>query len=313
MLDSENILAKKDRRLLFKDNTFLIILAIFILMTIASTYIGWSSEHTITRVYDETAKELLAAGKPVPSSPFVSTPPLAIIQNMIIYVILIGALLSITLGHIISINDRKAGVTRILFSKPFSKKTFFLGKILSSLQILLIVLLFSFIVSIISILILGSFSIQSFTGLLIFYIGSFIYLAGFTFLGLFFGLKTKNSTQAILIPLLIWIVITFALPELGSALYPTSSLNPILPQTNILDSPILSTMHNIIYPFSISEQYKEFSSNALGLTSNALPTNITPYSQEVHLLLLSLWFLLILGLVAYAVKKYDASEGDNYE
>ena len=313
MLHSERILASKDRRLLFKNNTFVIILAIFILMSLASSYIGWSSQHTITNVYDATAKELVSAGKPVPPSPFESTSPLAIIKNMIIYVVLIGALLSITFGHVIAINDRKAGVTRILFSKPFSKKTFLLGKISSSLQILLIALLSSFIISILSLIVLNSFSIQIVSSLLLFYLGSFIYLAGFTFLGIFFGLKTKNSTQAILIPLLIWIVITFALPELGSALYPTNSLNPILPQTNILDSPVLSTLHNVVYPFSISEQYKEFSSNALGLTTNTLATNISPYSQGIHILLLCFWFLLTLGLTIFAVRKYDASEGDNYE
>ncbi len=313
MLVSACILARKDRKLLFRENTFRIILAVFIFMSIASTYIGWSSQHTITSVYDAVAKELTSAGKPVPPSPFSSTAPLAIVKNMIIYIILIGALLSITFGHTIAINDRKAGVTRILFSKPFSKTSFLLGKILSTMQVLFIALFFSFIVSIISLLVLGSFVFHSLAGLCVFYLGSFIYLAGFAFLGLFFGFITNSSTKAILIPLLIWIVITFALPELGSALYPTSSLNPVLPQTNILDSPVLSAMHRIIYPFSVSEQIKEFSSNALGLTGEFLSTNITPYSHWGNFSILIMWFCLTLGLTAYAAGKYAASEGDNYE
>ncbi len=306
-------LIKKDSKLLFRENTFLVILAIFVLMSIASSYIGWSSQHTITKVYDATASELSSLGKPVPPSPFLSTPQLAIIKNMIIYVVLIGALLAITLGHTIAINDRKAGVTRILFSKPFSRKDFLLGKVYSVIYMLLIALFSSLVISMISLSILGSFSIQSLGELILFYLGSLVYLAGFAFLGLFFGLKTNSSTKAILIPLLLWIVITFALPELGSALYPTSSLNPVLPQTNLLESPVLSTMHNLVYPVSVSEQYKDFSSKSLGLTTNTLPTNTQPYSQTLNFLILILWFCTTLGLASYAAIRFDASEGDNYE
>lgn len=313
MLRTERLLASKDRKLLFKNNTFLIILSIFVLMSLASSYIGWSSQHTINKVYDATANELVSVGKPVPPSPFESVPTLSITKNMIIYVVLIGALLAIILGHIVAINDRNAGVTRILFSKSFSKRSFLISKLISSIQILVIALSSSLIISCLSLAVLNNLSIHTLSQLLMFYSGSFVYLSGFVFLGIFFGLKTKNSAQAILIPLLIWILITFAIPELGSALYPTSSLNPILPQTNVLDSSTLAFIHSVVYPFSISEQYKEFGSNALGLNSNKLSTNVVPYSQSLHLLLLFLWMLLTFGLIVYAVRNYDASEGDIYE
>lgn len=313
MFTSARVLASKDRKLLFRENTFLLILAIFIFMSVLSTVIGWSSQQTINNVYEAAVLELNSLGKPIPPSPFGNVAPLEIVKNMIIYIVLIGALLSIQCGHTIAVNDRKAGVTRILFAKPFYRAEFFWGKVLSTLQILILALFLSLVVSIFSIILLGNLSFSSFKGLLFFYMGAFIYLGGFALLGLFFGIFKDSSTKAILIPLLIWVAITFALPELGSALYPTGSLNPVLPQTNILDSPVLSAIHSIVYPFSISEQFKEFSINALQLRQQTMETNISLYSQGTHVLILLLWFGLNLGLTAFAISKYDTAEGDHYE
>jgi hypothetical protein len=66
-----------------------------------------------------------------------------------------------------------------------------------------------------------------------------------------------------LLSLTIWIIITFVLPDLTSALYPTASLNPVLPATQVLSSPVLDIIHNIFYPFSISQHYKELSNHLI--------------------------------------------------
>ncbi|WP_458699684.1 ABC transporter permease [Sulfurospirillum sp. 1307] len=311
MSNASIILAKKDIKLLFKENSFLIIFSIFMLMSALSTYIGWSTNHTIMDIYNASAIELKALNQPVPPIPF-SQESLGIIKNMIIYIALIGALLSITFGHIIGINDRKAGVTRILFSNSFSKNSFLIGKSISTLSVLAIAIILSFIISIVSLFLVGVFSFTNLINVFEFYMVSFVYLAGFAFLGIYFAIKTNSSTKAILLPLLLWIVITFALPEMSSALYPTGSLNPVLPQTNLVDSPILANMHKIVYPFSISEQYKELSSNILGFSQN-MPTNITRYSSFGHIGILALWFFLTLFITFRAVNKYDVSQGDDYE
>ncbi|NOX16630.1 MAG: hypothetical protein GXP61_11535, partial [Epsilonproteobacteria bacterium] len=241
-----------------------------------------------------------------------SQEPLIIIKNMIIYMVLIGALLSITFGHIIGINDRKAGVTRILFSNSFSKNSFLMGKSISTLSALFLAIVLSFFISIASLFLVGVFSFTNLVNVFEFYLLSFVYLAGFAFLGIYFAIKTNSSTKAILLPLLLWIIITFALPEISSALYPTSSLNPVLPQTNLLDSPILANIHKIVYPFSISEQYKELSANILGFTQNT-PTNISRYSSLGHIGSLAVWFFTTFFMSFIAVKKYDTSKGDDYE
>lgn len=305
------VMAKKDIKLLLKDSSFMIILCIFVFMSALSTYIGWSTSDTIMDIYNASVVELKALNQPIPTIPF-SQETLIIIKNMIIYIVLIGALLSITFGHIIGINDRKAGVTRILFANSFSKNSFLMGKSLSTLSVLALAVILSFIISIASLFLVGVFSLSNLMSVFEFYLASFIYLSGFAFLGIYFAIKTNSSAKAILLPLLLWIIITFALPQMSSALYPTSSLNPVLPQINLLDSPILANIHNIVYPFSISEQYKELSANILGF-SQEIPTNISKYSYFGHTSVLVIWFLTTFLMSFKAIKDYDTSKGDDYE
>jgi len=306
------IIANNDLKYLFREKTFFLILSIFIVMTLTSTYIGWSSQHTVQKVYDATAKQMLSEGTIPPPSPFTDIPPLDIVKNMIIYVVMIGSLLAITTGHVIGIRDRKAGVVRILFSKPIKKENFLLGKILAILFMLLMLMVASIIISIFSVSLLSHLTFVLFIKILGFYFLSFAYLSGFALLGLGFALMEKNSAVALLIPLILWIVITFALPELSSALYPTSSLNPVLPQTDVLASPVLAAIHSIFYPFSISEHYKLLASIILGLqqTHNMGAAN---YSPPTHVVILVIWSIISAVADVYSVLRFDTSQGDLYE
>ena len=306
------VIAKNEVRHLLRERTFFLILTVFILITLASTYIGWASQHTIESVYQEAVITLESIGKTAPPSPFSNLPPLEIAKNMIIYVVLIGSLLAITVGHSIGTKDQRAGVVRILFSKPITKKEFLMGKVLSLGIILFSVLIVSLIISGVSVAILSQMSSVLLLRLTGFYAISFFYMLGFGFLGLGFGLMKRNSAIALLTPVIIWVIITFALPEMSSALYPTSSLNPILPPTEILNSPVLSAIHNIFYPFSISEHYRVLSSGILNLQGTASAISVN-YSPLICALILAVWVMVTSGVLIYAMSKFDISRGDIYE
>lgn len=301
-----------DVKILTRNKTFILIITLFFLISIVSIYIGELSQYTINQVYDESIKQLIMSNKPVPPSPFSSTPPLDMMKNMIIYVTVIGSLLAIILGHVVVINDRKSNVMQILFSRPISKKQYLIGKLSSTSIILALALSISMMISIGALYISNSLLFSSIFDVLIFYGFSFLYLIGFAYLGIFFGMRENNSTKAVLLPILFWILILFVIPELGSALNPTSSLNPILPDTQILDSPILTTIHNVIFPFSISEQYKNLAANSLKLIPNAVTYTIS-YSTITSTSILISWIIFSIGLSSYAIIKFDASAGDSYE
>ncbi len=268
-MSASSVVALHEVRAVRRDRTFILLLAVFLGMTLASTYIGWSSHHTIQSVYDSSALLLQQAGSPVPPPPFESLAPLSLTNNMIVYVVLIGPLLALTLGHLAGLRDRRAGVVGILFSRTITARQFLTGKVLSIVLVLACVLGFAWLVSVTSSMAVSRIEFGDAARLAGFYGLSLAYLVGFALLGLLLGLMAKSGALALLVPILVWMAITFVLPELGSALHPTASLNPTLPQTDILESSILSTLHSAVYPLSLSEQFKTAAEGLLMLPTQS--------------------------------------------
>jgi len=312
-MTSSYVVAGQEIRAILREKTFILLLVIFIGMTLASTYIGWSSAHTIQSVYDSTVSFLMEQGKAVPPPPFADASHLSLLKNMIIYVVLIGALLAIILGHLMGIRDRKAGVTRIIFSRNITKRQFLLGKVLALLFVLGSMLVVALIVSMVSSVLLSSINFSDVLRITIFYGFALVYLSGFAFLGLSFALTKKTSTLALLVPLIIWLSITFVLPELTSALFPTASLNPTLPQTDILQNPFLSAIHTALYPLSISEQFKVITENILLVPLNPTVTNSFNYPLCLGYLIIPLWTILCLVTSFTAIGNFNQAQGELYE
>lgn len=287
------VVMRNEITLLLRERTLYILLGIFFVMAVLSTIIGWSTQHTIMSVYDAAVAELALVGQDAPPFPVNST-PLGIMTNMIIYNVLIGSLLAIVLGYFVGIHDRMYGVVKILFSRPIRSRDIFLGKIFATLFILSLVTLIAFLVSVISLGIFGVLGTPAIVSVLLFYGVSLLYMSGFAFLAMSFAFVFQNSTSAMLYALFIWMIVTFALPELSSALFPTSSLNPILPPSNFLNSPVLSFAHTVTYPFSVSEHYKALCASILGVSTGATNTGSIWFNTSVVMLWSALAFLLSL-------------------
>jgi ABC-type transport system involved in multi-copper enzyme maturation permease subunit len=309
-MDSCYVVARQEIRATMKENTFILLLVIFMGMTLASTYIGWSSGHTIQSVYNSTVAFLQEQGKAIPPPPFESASHLSLLKNMIIYIVLIGALLAITVGYLMGIRDRRAGVTRIIFSRNITKKQFLLGKVLAILFVLGSMLLIASIVSAVSSMLLSQITFTDVMRIAGFYGFSLVYLAGFSFLGLSFALTRNTSTIALLSPIIIWLAITFVLPELTSALYPTASLNPILPQTDVLQSTMLNAIHTAVYPLSISEQFKVVTGNTLMLPYQPVVTKSFDYPFWLGYISVPIWTVVCLAVSLIAVGKFKQSQGE---
>ncbi len=305
------LVASNDLRFLLRENVLRLALSIFVVMAIASSYISWSSRHILEGIY-QAALTMLPPESPVPAFPLDTAPPLAILKNMIIYVVLIGSLLAIILGHVIATRDRKAKTLRVLFSRPVSRQAFFLAKVTALALSLGLVILFALLTTLLSLVVLNrTFSGVWLGNLFLFYGASYLFMLGFGFLALAFGFREQRSAQALLLPIMIWIIVIFALPELGSALYPTKSLNPVLPPTDVLQSPVLGFIHKLVYPFSVSEQFKALSSGLIGINIVTDIGSIT-YAHWLESGLLVLWSALTLALAYQGVTGLEVSR-DTYE
>ncbi len=180
------VIARQQLRLLSRSNTFLLLLVVLLGMTALSGYIGWSSHSTILKVYDETVRVLTAAGKPAPPNPFADKPRLSLLNNMIIYVPLIGALLAIVIGNTTVTGDRQAGVTRVIFSRPLRRSSYVWGKLGGSAVAVTAIMAACLVSSAIGLMLInhGLLTATEFLRLTLFYALSGLYLLLFVLVGM---------------------------------------------------------------------------------------------------------------------------------
>ena len=306
------IVAQNQFQALLRQKTFGLLLAIFFLLTALSAYIGWSAHHTVEGIYQATAQKLATSGvTEIPDDPFSSTPPLALLKNMLIYVPLIGSLMAIVIGHSSFMRDRKAGVTKVLFSRPLRRGELIGGKIVSLVGSLLLILVGAAIVSWLATgLVTGHFLQLPDTLRLVSFFGlSLLYLLLFALLGLLFSISARSESLALLLPVVIWIGVTFMLPQLISATNPVASLNPITSQVEAPNSRFFAVAQRMIGPISIADRYKELSRRLLNLPSAA------PSSSSTASVVLTLGlFVVSLGAACVvAIHRYDVCGDTVYE
>jgi hypothetical protein len=100
------------------------------------------------------------------------------------------------------------------------------------------------------------------------------------------------------------------LPELTSALDPTASLNPILPQTDVLQSTALNAIHTAVYPLSISEQFKVVTGNILTLPYQPVIVRNFDYPFWLGYISVPIWAVVCLAVSLMAVGKFKQSQGE---
>ena len=250
-----------------RERVFLSLLATLLVMTALAGVIGWSSQRTIVRVYDQAVALLAQTGQPAPANPFGLKPTLSLLSNMSIYIPLIGALLALVLGHLSLADDQVTGVGRLIFSRQLSRRSYLLGKLLGSAAVLAVVLAASLVVSVIALLLVNRAapSTTDVGRLVLFYALSWLYLMMFALIGMVSVLLTRRRSLALLSALAVWLVLTFAVPQFTSGLRPTSSLNPISEPVST-SQPFFQVTARA-RPFSVSEQYKEASARILQTTT----------------------------------------------
>lgn len=231
------------------------LLGTLLVTTALAGVLGWSSQHTIVRVFDEATKLLASTGQPAPPNPFLLKPTLSLLSNMVVYIPLIGALFAVLLGHLSIVEEESAGLGRLLFSRSMSRTQYAFGKIVSLTIVLAGVLAASLVVSIVSLLIVNhSIAGGDLGRLSLFYALSWLYLVAFALVGMITVLMTRTRSLALLTGMGAWLVITFVIPQFTSGLRPTQSLNPIIEPIGLSQAFFRFTSH--AQPYSVVEQYK---------------------------------------------------------
>jgi len=298
------VIARQQVRSLARRQTFVLMLSVLLLMTALSGYIGWSSHDTIVKVYDETVRTLTAAGKAAPPNPFAGKPRLGLLNNMIIYVPLIGALLAIVIGHLSVMDDRNAGVNRVIFSRPVPRSAYFRGKLAGSAAAVAVIMAACLLLSVIAVTLINSGlpTPSEFLRLTLFYALSGAYLLLFVLVGTVAALLLHSQSMALLAAMAVWVLVTFATPQLTSGLRPVASLNPVSDPVAASHSPFFKVTSKL-KPASVGDQYKALSTKILSeggsIGAAGALGNVAP---------IAIFGLLLSGWAGRLVRRHDFSE-----
>lgn len=244
-------------KLLMREKLFILISIVFFGLTVAAAFIGWSTSNTVNHAY-ALSVPYLAQGTQLPPNPFAHVSHLSLQRNLSVYLFLIGSLLAIIVGYGATLRDRTSTVAMLTMTRSLSKRQYIIAKAIAVGIVLVGLLVLS---CILSLIISSLFPELRLTGeqmvrLALFYGLSWVYLLCFGLIGLCSGLLAKNQILALLIPVTIWIIIGFVIPQIISGLEPTALLNPVTKAPNGQTPDVFSVMQTYVGPFSFAENYK---------------------------------------------------------
>ncbi len=286
-------IASQQTLLLRRERVALVGLITMLTVTAMAGILGWSSHHTIVRVFDEAVRMQSAAGQPAPPNPFLLKPNLSLLTNMVVYIPLIGALLALVVGHLSIIDDQSKGTGRLLFTRQVTRTQYALGKILASSRFLAVTLAGCGLVSLVALLVVnGSLSPSDLGRLAGFYVLSWTYLVVFVLVGMLTALLTRRRSLALLFAIGVWLVVTFVVPQFTSGLRPTQSLHPLTEPVGT--SQAFFRLTQGAQPLSLVEHYKTAAGTILGTSPSrsAAETGLTMVPIVIAglvLILLLLW------------------------
>lgn len=241
----------------------MILLLVFFILIAAATFIGWMTHTTVTSVYNEALRE----GATSQPNPFLLVAPLDSVKNIVIYISLIGALLAVVMGVQSALRDRKAKVLGMVFSRPLPRRSYAAAKLGGIMLWLAGVLGVAALMTWVSVWVVHGQPVPlgQVGQLMLFFFVSWCFLLPFAAIGLWSGMSSRQETTALLLPILIWALIMFIVPQLGTAAEPISFLNPV-PAQVASTGPFFSFNQHILQPLSYIDHYKAVSSVVLQYT-----------------------------------------------
>lgn len=211
-------LAQKEVKAAFRDKIFLIIVGLFVFLSIVSVYIGSSTKNAELQAYQNIVELLRAQGEViVPPPPAIF--PLSILQNIITYVSMIGAVVAIFLGFEAFSGERNNGTLKLIATRPIFRDQIVTGKLLGGLMVLGLLLGIILVFNVVLFVFISGLSpnLNEMARLLSFFLLALIYLMFFYTTTLFVSIKTNDSEFGFLLMMVVWIILSFVVPQLAES------------------------------------------------------------------------------------------------
>lgn len=259
------LVARQSLRLTLREGTVLVIAALFVVLVLVSAWLGWRATATVNTIFVDAAAFLQSQNRPVPPNPVLATSPLSLLRNVAVYVSLIGVLAAIVVGNRLVALDRKSGVLPLYGTRTGDGPSYAGGKILALVTLIGGLTLMAALVSTATLFALPAVSVTQ---------GQWLQLLAFFALSggylLFFGLtavgaaaRSRSETVGLLLPVTLWLVLTFVLPSVTGNVLPTASINPVSALATPPDAAFFQWASWLVGPFSVAESYRFLSAGLL--------------------------------------------------
>ena len=302
------LIAHQSARFVLRERTVALLSLMFVVLVLISAWLGWSATSTVNRIYLDAAAFLQSAGQPVPTNPVLDISPLSLMRNMSVYVALIGALSAIVIGNRLVGLDRKAGVLPLIGMRPLGRNAYAGGKIGALAGLILGLAGVASAVAVATFLVLPAVTL---TGLQWAHLAGFmgvttLYMGFFGLIGLAAGAAARSETVGLLLPVTLWLTLTFIFPQLTANLNPTAAINPISALAVPPDTTFFHWAARILGPFSLADAYKFASAGLL----DYLPPGITSPSFIPPVINLILAAGVALAFAWRALTRLSMTQGD---
>lgn len=211
-------LARKEVKTAFRDHIFLIVTGLFVLLSVISVYIGSSTKNAELQAYRDIVQMLKSQGATsLPSPPVFYT--LSVLKNIISYVSMIGAVVAIFLGFESFSGERNNGTLKLIAARPVYRDQIVTGKLLGGGMVIGILLGVILIFNLVLFVIVSGMTpgINEIARLMSFFLIAFTYMMVFYTATMYVSLKTNDSAFGFMLMMLIWLTISFVLPQLAES------------------------------------------------------------------------------------------------
>ena len=306
-MNPAGLIAGQSVRLALRDRTVVLMMAMFALMVLLSAWLGWQATTTVDRIYTDAAAFLASAGKEVPDNPVLDRSPLTLMRNLSVYVTLLGALSAIVIGNQLVASDRAAGVMPLIGSRLSGRFGYANGKVTALAGLVAGLVGGAALVSAATLAVLPAIVVThaQWLHLAEFFALSAIYMMIFGLIALWSAAIAPAQSVGLLIPVALWLTITFILPALTLNLTPTAVLNPISALATPPASGFFRGTGWLLGPLSLTEIY---GATAAGLL-DFRPVNWVARSMLPAALSLGLWLALCLTLALRALANLSLATG----
>ncbi len=307
-MSPSHLIARQSIALILRERSVTLLAALFVVLVLLSAWLGWSATTTVDGIYLNAARFLTTAGQQVPPNPVLDISPLSLLRNMVIYVGLIGVLAAIVVGNQLAAMDRKSGTLPLIATRGLSSWDYAVGKLEAVTLLVACLTGIAAIVSVLTFLVLpgATLSGAAWLKLSAFFGLSALYMLMFALLGLAFAAQTRSESVGLLIPVTIWLTLTFILPSLTGNIHPTAAINPVSALAAAPDTTFFHWTGWLVGPLSLAESYKIASARLLDF----LTVNFIVRSAIAPTLGLGGATAIAAGFAAYALITMDRTQGD---